>query len=289
MIIKVIISAIIYLVLAPFAGGILTGLGRKAAAKMQGRKGPAVTQPFNDVKKLREKITEEGPFIHEYYVKVFLFFMIAAGTAFFAGADIVFVILALVAADIFLITAAYTSNSPNAQVGAEYEFIRLLSYIPMILFMAIGFYLYCGSLNVRDIVIGTSMPFLPLIGIFAGVVFIFAVKSRKSPFDLNSSGDTVGNKITGLTSEFTGKTLAMVEIAHWYEQVLMLGFIFLFFANGTFWGYIIGAAACIIVYFAEIFIDNCIASVKWKVVLKITWAAALILGAINVFMLYVII
>lgn len=289
MIIKVIISAILYLVLAPVAGCLLTGYGRRAAAKMQGRKGPAVKQPFYDVKKLMEKKNEEGPYIHDYYVKVFLFFIIAAGTAFFAGADIVFVILTVAVADIFLVTAAYTSNSPYAQISAEYEFIRILSYLPMIFFMAIGFYLYCGSLNVRDIVISTSMPFLPLIGIFAGVVFIFALRSRRTPFDLNSSGDTVGNKIMGMTSEFSGKTLALVEIAHWYEQILMLGFIFLFFGNGTSWGYLIGAVVCVIVYFLEIFIDNCFASMKWKMVLKITWTAALVLGAINVFMLYVII
>ena len=37
MIIKMIISIIAYLILAPFVGGILAGLDRKVSARMQGR------------------------------------------------------------------------------------------------------------------------------------------------------------------------------------------------------------------------------------------------------------
>ena len=40
MIIKMIISIIAYLILAPLAGGILAGLDRKVSARMQGRVGP---------------------------------------------------------------------------------------------------------------------------------------------------------------------------------------------------------------------------------------------------------
>ena len=41
MIIKMIISIIAYLILAPFVGGILAGLDRKVSARMQGRVGPS--------------------------------------------------------------------------------------------------------------------------------------------------------------------------------------------------------------------------------------------------------
>ena len=52
MIIKTINSVIAFLVLAPFVGGILSGLDRKLSAKMQRRVGPPVLQPFYDVGKL---------------------------------------------------------------------------------------------------------------------------------------------------------------------------------------------------------------------------------------------
>ena len=55
MIIKMIISIIAYLILAPFVGGLLAGLDRKVSARMQGRVGPSILQPFYDVLKLFEK------------------------------------------------------------------------------------------------------------------------------------------------------------------------------------------------------------------------------------------
>ena len=53
--VKVIILVIAYLVCAPLVGGFLAGLDRKISARMQGRVGPPVLQPFYDVLKLTEK------------------------------------------------------------------------------------------------------------------------------------------------------------------------------------------------------------------------------------------
>ena len=51
MMIKV-ISLLLYLFLAPFAGALLDGVDRKITARMQGRKGPKLLQPFYDLIKL---------------------------------------------------------------------------------------------------------------------------------------------------------------------------------------------------------------------------------------------
>ena len=45
----IIIRIIAYIVLAPVVGGLLAGFDRKITARMQGRKGPSVLQPFYDV------------------------------------------------------------------------------------------------------------------------------------------------------------------------------------------------------------------------------------------------
>ena len=50
-----VIFIICYVVLAPFLGGFLEGLDRKISARMQGRVGPPVLQPFYDVQKLLNK------------------------------------------------------------------------------------------------------------------------------------------------------------------------------------------------------------------------------------------
>ena len=50
-----VIAVICYLILAPFIGGLLSGIERKLSARMQGRKGPSVLQSFYDVRKLFSK------------------------------------------------------------------------------------------------------------------------------------------------------------------------------------------------------------------------------------------
>ena len=47
-----ILSATLYVLLAPLFGGLIAGIDRKITARMQGRKGPPVLQPFYDVFKL---------------------------------------------------------------------------------------------------------------------------------------------------------------------------------------------------------------------------------------------
>jgi formate hydrogenlyase subunit 4 len=69
--------------------------------------------------------------------------------------------------------------------------------------------------------------FLP--GVFLGLVYILGIKFRKSPFDLAMSHHAHQELIKGTVTEFSGKTLAMVEVAHWYENIFLLGFVYLFF------------------------------------------------------------
>jgi formate hydrogenlyase subunit 4 len=44
-----------FLLIAPLAGGLLAGIDRKVSARLQGRYGPPVMQPFFDVLKLLRK------------------------------------------------------------------------------------------------------------------------------------------------------------------------------------------------------------------------------------------
>ena len=289
MIIKTVIWIIAYLILAPLAGGLLAGLDRKLSARMQRRVGPPVLQPFYDVLKLFEKEDQTVTKVQDYYVLILVVFVMASGAIFFAGGDLLLVIFTLTVASAFLILAAYSSNSPYAQVGAERELLQMMAYEPMVLMTAIGFYMYCGSFAVRDILAGASMPFLPLIGIFIGFVFILTIKFRKSPFDLSMSHHAHQELVKGLTTEFSGKTLGWIEISHWYENVFLLGFVFLFFANGTVWGTVLGVVVALITYFFEVLIDNSFARMKWQFAFKSAWIVALICGVINIFVLYLIV
>ena len=75
--------------------------------------------------------------------------------------------------------------------------------------------------------------FLP--GVFLRLVYILGIKFRKSPFDLSMSHHAHQELIKGTVTEFSGKTLAMVEVAHWYENIFLLGFVYLFFVWSAGW------------------------------------------------------
>ncbi|MCK9322615.1 MAG: NADH-quinone oxidoreductase subunit H [Candidatus Methanomethylophilaceae archaeon] len=279
------VSMIGYIVLAPIFGLVLAGLDRKVSARMQRRVGPPVVQPYYDVRKLMEKDQVTVNKVQDFYVFCFLLFIVITGCIFFAGGDLLLVVFTLTLANVFLVLAAYSSNSPYSQVGAERELYQMMAYEPMVLLTMIGFYLAVGSFNVSDILNGDKMPIVTMVGIFVGFLFILTIKFRKSPFDLSMSHHAHQDIVKGVTTEFSGRTLAYVEIAHWYENIMLLGIVFLFFCNGTWWGYVIGVVVAAVSFFLETFIDNSFARMKWQVALKSSWVVSILFGLINVALL----
>lgn len=285
--ITIILCVIAYLIFAPILGCLLAGIDRKISARMQGRVGPPLLQPYYDMAKLMEKEPMTVNKVQDFYVGCFLFFIIVTGCFFFAGLDLLLIIFTLTLASVFLIVAAFSSNSPYSQIGAERELLQMMAYEPMVLIMAIGLYLVTGSFNIGDIInpdMGMAVKFIP--GIFLGYVFILTIKLRKSPFDLSMSHHGHQELVKGLTTEFSGKTMALIEIAHWYENIFLLGFIFLFFANGTISGAVIGVVVCLVTYFIEILIDNSYARMKWQIAINSSWIVAMTLGFINLIIIY---
>ena len=86
---------------------------------------------------------------------------------------------------------------------------------------------------------------------------------------------------TGLTTEVSGGALALIEIAHWYEHVFLLGFVYLFFARSV----VAGLAAAAGVFFILILVDNTFARAKWRLTLESSWVVALVLGMGNILVL----
>jgi len=161
-----------------------------------------------------------------------------------------------------------------------------MSYEPMVLLTAVGFYMVNGSFNVGDIVTSDTFSFIYLPGMFVGYVFILTIKLRKSPFDLSMSHHAHQELVKGLTTELSGRTLALLEIIHWYENVFLLGFIFIFFAKGALLYAVLGVVVVVVCYFAEIIIDNGYARMKWQFTIKSAWIVTLIFGGGNLFILY---
>ncbi len=286
--VRIAISIAAYIILAPLIGGLTSGFDRKITARMQGRQGPPLLQPFYDVIKLLKKETVVVNHVQIFYLATYFVFILFTGCLFFGGFDLLLVFFALTTADMFLVLAATSSHSPYSNMGANREMMQMLASEPMMLLTAVGFYLATGSFKVIDIVAHKgpmSIAFLP--GVFVGFIFILTIKLRKHPFDLSTSHHAHQEVVKGITTEFSGQSFAVMEIAHWYENVFLMGVIALFFFNSNWWSAIIALAAILISYFVLILVDNTNARVKWKMMFKNSWLTTIIIGALNVFILEV--
>ncbi|HNT06835.1 MAG TPA: NADH-quinone oxidoreductase subunit H [Methanoculleus sp.] len=264
------IGAVLFLVLAPVAGGLIAGIDRKITARMQGRVGPPILQPFYDVGKLFEKERVVVTTAQNFYVLAYLVFIALSGAIFFAGGDLLLTVFAFTLAHVFLVLGAYAVHSPYSHIGAERELIQVMAYEPMIILVVVGFYMVTGSFFVDAIAAATVPAIAYLPGVFIGFAAILTIKLRKSPFDISTSHHAHQEIVKGITTEFSGSTLAQIEIAHWYENIFLLGLVYLFFA----WNPVIAIIAVAVTYVAEIYIDNVTARVRWQAALKSGWLAA---------------
>ena len=277
-----IVWAVVFVLVAPVIGGLIAGIDRKITAHMQGRVGPSVFQSFYDVGKLFEK---EQAVVNEtqiFYAVCYIIFMIVTGALFFAGGDLLLVIFALTLAQIFLVLGAFAANSPYSYIGAERELLQIMAYEPMVILTAVGMFVATRSFNVSEIA-ATKTPVVLLIpGIFLGFIYVLTIKLRKSPFDISTSHHAHQEIVKGVTTEFSGPTLGLIEITHWYETVFLLGFIYLFFGFNP----LMGVVAVLVIYLLEIFIDNTNARVKWQLAVKSSWLIAAVVGVANLAALY---
>ena len=276
---------IIYIIFAPILGGLIQGIDRKITAKMQGRMGPPILQPFYDVQKLFRKEVVVVNRAEKFFLIFYLIFMIFSGVILFCGGDILLVTFAFTLTSIFLVIGAYSTNSPYSTIGAERELLQMMSYEPMFLLTSIGFYLAKGTFNVGEIIIGKFPTIVYLPGIFIGFIFILTIKLRKSPFDLSSSHHAHQEIVKGLTTEFAGPTLGLVEIAEWYENVLLYGVVYIFFRYNSTLSIVLALGICLLVYFLEILIDNTFPRVKWKHLLESSWIISGTIGFTNIVIL----
>ena len=279
------IQAFAFVLVAPLLGGLLVGADRILSARMQARQGPPIWQPFFDVIKLWHKEAIVVRRSQNFYIFFFLLMMIFTGALFFAGFDLLLVIFALTLASIFFVLGAYKASSPYSFVGAERELLQMVAYEPMVVLAAVGMYMVTGSFYVGDIANwGSSQNkvlALALPGVFLGFLYALEIKFRKSPFDLSCSHHAHQELVKGITTEFSGRGLAMIEIAHWYENVMLLGWVYLFFAAHP----LVGVAAALVVYFFVILVDNTFARLKWQLALKSAWIVTTVLGFGNIVVL----
>ncbi|QKF06953.1 NADH-quinone oxidoreductase subunit H [Berryella wangjianweii] len=278
----VLVGTAAFAVAAPVAGCLLAGLDRIISARMQGRVGPPLLQPYYDLRKLLEKDDVSVGGVDGLYLTCALVFTAFAGGVFFTGGNLLMSAFLITMAGLFFIVAAYSSRSPFAEVGAARETLQVMAYEPMVLLMAVAFYLAVGTFNVSGVLALDAPAILLTWPVFLGYLFILTIKLRKSPFDLSMSHHAHQELVKGMTTEMSGRTLAKVEVMHWAESVLFLGWTGMFFMWGGWPSLLVGVAVAALAWLFEILIDNNFARVKWQYMLKSAWAVTLVAGGANI-------
>ena len=278
-------TGIAYLILAPFVGGLLAGLDRKLTARMQNRQGPPLLQPFFDVAKLFSKQNAVVNASQDVLIFFYMFFCIFTGFIFFIGGDLLLVVFSFTLASVFLVLCAYTTNSPFSTMGANRELVQILCYEPAVMLMAVGMYMVTGSFSVSEIITSPYPPITLLPGVFFVFMYILLIKLRKSPFDISTSHHAHQEIVKGITTEISGPCLALVEIAHWYESVLIWALVYLFFGFGSVWSIPIFAVIFAVIFVIEIMFDNSCARVKWQHMLKSSWALTATVAFLNLLLI----
>ena len=74
----------------------------------------------------------------------------------------------------------------------------------------------------------------------------------------------------------------MIEIGHWYETVLMLGYCGLFWATGP----VPMVLLAMVVYGAAIVVDNATARLNWRWMLLFGWIVGLSMCLVNLIWRY---
>ena len=273
-----IFGALLFVVIGPLVGGLIAGIDRIISARLQGRFGPPIFQPFYDMLKLMDKENLVVRRSQNIYILFYLLFVILTGIIFFSGGDLLLVVFSLTIAGILFVLAGYKGSSPFSHIGAERELIQMMAYEPMLLLVTVGLYMVHKSFHVSDIITSQVPTILYMPGVFIGLFYILTIKLRKSPFDLSTSHHGHQELVKGITIEYSGSAMAMIEIVHWYETIIVLGFVYLFFSFLP-W---LGILMALICYFLEIVIDNTFARFKWQYALVATWIVTIVFGFGNI-------
>ena len=266
----------------PIIGGLVSGMDRILTARMQSRIGPPVLQPFYDVVKLLFK----EPLVVNVWQAFCAYCYIAAASIsvvlFFLQSDLLLIFFVQAVGAVFLVVGALSSTSPYSQIGAHRELLQILSYEPLLVLVVVGFYLETGSFKLSDIYAWQHPLLLKLPFLFIVLGYALTIKLRKSPFDLSTCHHAHQELVKGLLTDYSGPFLALTEIGHWFEVVLLLGLCTLFWA--TSW---VGMAVLLVAtYFLEVLVDNTTSRMTWRWMLSYVWGVGLTLSLVNLIWLH---
>ena len=264
----------VWIALAPILGGFVYGGERVLRARMQRRMGPPFLQPFYDMFKLLDKRTLIVHAPHALLAVAHFFVLWFSIAAIFLGWNLLYIIFLHLFAQILLILAGYSVRSPYSHIGANRELLMLIAYEPILLLVAVGFYLVSGSFEISEILKGENYLLqLPLL--FIALAMIVPIKVKKSPFDVGEAHQEI---VGGIEVEYSGTFYEFLYMSRFLEYIFIYSFVFLFGGVSLWLGAVLVAGIFLLVNL----VDNATARVRTEQMVKIIYTIAMSLVIINI-------
>ena len=270
------------LVAAPFIGALISGLDRKVTARMQGRKGPPVIQPFYDIIKLFSKQPIALHKLQILYAFLHLVFMMLVVVLLAMGQDLLMILFAHAFSTICLVLGGMSVRSPYSRIGSMRKIMQMLAYEPILILIIVAIYLQTDSFLASSVM---SMPkpmlwSMPLL--FLAFLCAVAIKLNKSPFDVSTSHHAHQEIVKGITIEYAGPYLGIIEIAHFYETAILFFIIMMFWQTNLYIGFGLETLA----FLAILILDNTFSRLTTTWMLKYMWSIPLFLSIANIIWLW---
>ncbi|MBU1989434.1 NADH-quinone oxidoreductase subunit H [bacterium] len=264
---------VMLILFAPLIGGLMYGFERVLRARMQNRKGPPLLQPFYDMYKLLDK---QAFIINPYHTVLGIMHFLTLWTvvAFMIfGQNLLYIIFLHLLSVIFIILAGFSVNSVYSHVGANRELLSALAYEPILIIVAVGFFMMHGSFDI-SVIRQNSASIVPLFLLFLAFLLLIPLKLKKSPFDAAEAHQEI---VGGVEIEFSGVYFEFIYIAKWLEYVFVYLLLVLFAGNNA----VLGTVLFLGVFLLVNLVDNATARIKMKHVIQIVLGIALTLGLLN--------
>lgn len=265
--------ALLLILIAPLAGGLLYGFERQVRARMQNRQGPPLFQPFYDMYKLLGK---QALIIHPYHsiLGIAHFVTLWIVVAFvILGQNLLYIVFLHLFSTLLLVLAGYSVRSIYSHVGANRELLSMLAYEPILIFLSVAFYLLYGSYDI-SVIRENPSAFWSLLPLFLSFLMVMLIKLKKSPFDAAHGHQEI---VGGVEIEFSGVFFEFLYMARWLEYIFIYLLLFLFAGDSPLLHLLLG----VFVFFGINLVDNATARVRMEHLLKIVLGVGLALGLIN--------
>jgi ech hydrogenase subunit B len=166
---------IILIIIAPIIGGLIYGFERVVRARMQNRQGPPVLQPFYDMYKLLGK---QAFIINPYHsiLGIMHFVTLWVVVAFvILGENLLYVVFLHLLSSIFIVLAGISVRSIFSHIGANRELLSIIAYEPILIMLAVGFFMLNGTFDI-DAIRGRSSELVSMFFLFLAFLLVIPEK-----------------------------------------------------------------------------------------------------------------